>query len=132
MASLYSPVQTYLDEQGSTTKLLPPEHPDFEAAHEPSGNNSGAQPVLIARPQNAEDVQTMVRYCAQNNVRFVVRTGGHNSPGPTNGQDVLWIDLRDIDYVDISEDKKTVKVGGGVLFRRLTETLAEDGLLIPS
>ncbi|KAI8952486.1 FAD-binding domain-containing protein [Xylaria longipes] len=131
MASLSS-VQAYLDEQKSTTKLVSREHPDFEALQACFAKKPSVQPALIALPQTAEDVQILVRYCAQNKVEFVVCTGGHDSPGGTEEQDVLWIDMRDIDHVDVTSDKTTVKVGGGILFRGLTKALGEKGLVTPA
>ncbi|RYC55926.1 hypothetical protein CHU98_g10286 [Xylaria longipes] len=124
--------KAYLDEQKSTTKLVSREHPDFEALQACFAKKPSVQPALIALPQTAEDVQILVRYCAQNKVEFVVCTGGHDSPGGTEEQDVLWIDMRDIDHVDVTSDKTTVKVGGGILFRGLTKALGEKGLVTPA
>ncbi|KAI0452250.1 FAD-binding domain-containing protein [Xylaria acuta] len=132
MASLYTSVQTYLEEQKSTTKLVSREHPDFEALQACFAKKPSVQPALIAHPQTAEDVQSLVRYCAQNKIEFVVCTGGHDCPGGTEEQDVLWIDMRDIDHVDVAGDKTTVKVGGGILFRGLTKALGEKGLVTPA
>ncbi|KAI3325061.1 FAD-binding domain-containing protein [Xylariaceae sp. AK1471] len=131
MASLHTSLQAYLDKQKSTTKLLHREHPDFESVRACFVKRLGVQPALIARPQNAEDVQTLVRYCVQNNVEFVVRTGGHDCAGRTQVHDILWIDMRDIDYVNIMEDKTTANIGGGILFRGLTKALGEEGLITP-
>ncbi|KAI0490938.1 hypothetical protein F4859DRAFT_508728 [Xylaria cf. heliscus] len=132
MATLSNSVQAYLDDQKSTTKLISREHPDFEAMQTYFSKKPRVQPALITRPQTAEDVQVLVRYCAQNNIEFVVRTGGPDTPGGTEGQDVLWIDMRDIDHLEVGGDKTTARIGGGILFRGLTEALAENGLVTPA
>jgi hypothetical protein len=131
MALLQTSLQAYLDKQKSSTKLLPREHPDFDAVRACFAIRRAVQPALIARPQNAEDVRVLVRYCVQNKVEFVVRTGGHDCAGRSQVHDALWIDMRDIDFVNIAEDKTTAKVGGGILLRGLTRALGEEGLVTP-
>jgi FAD/FMN-containing dehydrogenase len=131
MAELHSSLQAYLKQQRSTTKLFPREHPDFESVRACFVKRPGVQPALIARPQTADDVQGLVQYCVRNKVEFVIRTGGHDCAGRSQVHDLLWIDMRDIDYVEIAQDKATAKVGGGILFKGLTKALGEEGLVTP-
>lgn len=77
------------------------------------------------------DVQALVRTCVENGLEFNIRTDGHNAVGRTLVDDSLLIDMRDISGVTISEDKKTAKIGGGILVRGLLKALREHGLVTP-
>jgi FAD/FMN-containing dehydrogenase len=89
------------------------------------------QTLAVARPRSAEDVSTLIRYCTANDVAFSVRGGGHDCAGRTRIQGALLIDMRDFDSVVVAEDKKTARVGGGVLLGKVQKTLAEQGLVTP-
>ncbi|POS68579.1 hypothetical protein DHEL01_v213027 [Diaporthe helianthi] len=111
-------------------KLYTQDSPDFESL-KTTYIVSQAKPAAIARPQTADDVQALVRTCVQNGLEFNVRTGGHNCVGRTMVDGALLIDMRDISGVTVSEDKKTAKIGGGVLAGGVLEALGEHGLITP-
>ncbi|KAI0550740.1 hypothetical protein F4679DRAFT_594370 [Xylaria curta] len=130
MESWYTSAQTYLE--ASTVKLTSRKDPNFEALRVYFARKPSEEPALIARPQTVGDVQSLVRYCSENDgIDFVVCTGPHDSPGNTKDGDVLWIDMRDIDYVKVADDGATAKLGVGIAFRGLTNVLSENGLAIP-
>ncbi|KAI1735087.1 hypothetical protein F4680DRAFT_453325 [Xylaria scruposa] len=133
MESWYTSAQAYLEEQESTVKLTSRKDPNFEALRVYFARKLSEEPALIARPQTVEDVQSLVRYCSENEgIDFVVCTGPHDSPGNTKDGDVLWIDMRDIDYVEVADDGATAKLGVGIAFRGLTNVLLENDLAIPN
>ncbi|KAI0205385.1 hypothetical protein F4808DRAFT_473402 [Astrocystis sublimbata] len=127
MTSPLAPFQEYLGEKKSTTKLTPREHPDYEVLQACFTRKPALQPVLIARPQNTEDVQILVQYCMQKDIKFGVCTGVDDSPSGT-----LQIDMRDIDHVDVADDRTTAKVGGGIFFRGIAKALREKELVVPA
>ena len=130
MAPGIQAVISSLQSQHPRIKLHTPESPDYEALRK-SYIVSPARPSVIARPQTAEDVQALVRVCIEKGVDFNIRTGGHNCVGRSLVDKALMIDMRDIDYVDISEDKTTAKIGGGILAGALLKALGEHGLITP-
>lgn len=87
------------------------------------------KPSAIARPQTAEEVAALVRHCASNDAPFVVRTGGHDLEGRSTKPDMLQIDMREMNYVHVAPDKKTARVGGGILHAKLLEELAPHQLI---
>jgi FAD/FMN-containing dehydrogenase len=89
-------------------------------------------PSIVARPQDASHVQELVRFCVSHSVNFVVRSGGHDCTGRSQVNGALTIDMRDINHVSISEDKKTAQVGGGIITRELTTALNAAGLITPT
>lgn len=130
-ASTLAALQEHLNQQHPSIKLITPSSPDFEGVRACFIKKDDAVPLAIARPQNAADVQALVRYCTQHGVDFVVRAGGHDCAGRSQVGGVLTIDVRDIKHVLVSDDEKTARVGGGVVFRDLTKELDARGLITP-
>ncbi|KAF4449029.1 6-hydroxy-D-nicotine oxidase [Fusarium austroafricanum] len=91
-----------------------------------------SHPSIVARPQEASHVQELVRFCVSQNDDFVVRSGGHDCAGRSQVNGALTVDMRDIQYVILSDDKTTAKVGGGILIRELTKALDQQGLVTPT
>lgn len=94
--------------------------------------HSPEQPTGIAQPGTAEEVATIIKHCVAEKVPFVVRTGGHDVTKSTLVANVLSINLRKLDHVQVSADKKTARVGGGILSGALLEALAPHGLEVPT
>ncbi|KAL1864703.1 hypothetical protein Daus18300_007505 [Diaporthe australafricana] len=116
--------------QNPSIKLYTPESSEYETLRK-TFIVSQAKPTAIARPQTASDVQALVRACVGTGLEFNVRTGGHNCVGRTLVDDAVLIDVRDISGVIVSEDKKTAKIGGGILAGGLLNALGEHGLITP-
>ena len=72
-----------------------------------------------------------MRYCAHEGVDFVVRAGGHDCAGRSQVPGALTIDVRGLDRVSVAEDRRTVVLGGGVLFGDLARVLDPLGLVTP-
>ncbi|KAI0196568.1 hypothetical protein EV127DRAFT_507761 [Xylaria flabelliformis] len=132
MESWYTSAQAYLEKRKSTVKLISRKDPNFEALRVYYALTPSAEPALIARPQTVEDIQSLIRYCSENKgISFVVCTGPRSTIGNAEYYDVMWIDMRDIDYVEVADDEATAKLGAGIAFRGLTSVLLEKGLAIP-
>ena len=93
--------------------------------------NNTATPRAIVLPQNAEDVAAIIRMVRKCKIPVTVRTGGHDIYGQSVVQDAICIDMRDIDFLEISSDRKTAKIGGGILMGYLLESLEKEGLVTP-
>ncbi|KAI0594720.1 FAD-binding domain-containing protein [Biscogniauxia sp. FL1348] len=128
--STLAALQQYLSGQCPDIRVLTPSSPEFEAVRACFVKRD-AVPLAIARPQTAQHVQALVRYCVENKVEFVVRSGGHDCAGRSQVHGALTIDMRDIKYVRVSEDSQTARVGGGTIFRDLTRELDARGLITP-
>ncbi|KAI8945370.1 FAD-binding domain-containing protein [Xylaria longipes] len=131
MASTLAALRQHLTEQQPGISLISPSDPNFEAVRACFVKRDADVPFAIARPQTAEHVQALVKYCVANQVDFVVRGGGHDCAGRSQVNGVLTIDMRDIAYVRVGADEKTAAVGGGVLFRDLAKELDSRGLITP-
>ncbi|KAB5576321.1 hypothetical protein GE09DRAFT_620712 [Coniochaeta sp. 2T2.1] len=89
------------------------------------------EPPAIAVPKSAQEVAAVVRWCVRNGLRFTVRSGGNDYFGRTVADGALVLDMRDINYVNVSADKKTATVGGGIIMKDLIEKLDTEDLLTP-
>lgn len=85
----------------------------------------------VVKPQDADEVALVLQFCLENHVEFSVRSGGHDCAARTLVEGALVIDMRDINYVAVSDDKKSANVGGGILIGQLAKALGEDGLATP-
>ncbi|KAI0968680.1 hypothetical protein F4678DRAFT_442477 [Xylaria arbuscula] len=120
-----------LSAQNPDLPIIVPSDANFESTRACYVKRDTAIPFAIARPQYAEHVQALIKYCTKNGVEFVIRAGGHDCDGRSQVAGTLSIDLRDIKHVNISPDEKTVSVGGGILFRDLARELDARGLITP-
>ena len=89
-------------------------------------------PRAIAVPQKAEDVAAIIRLVRQLKIPVTVRSGGHDTWGRSIVQDGICIDMRDINFVEVSPDRKTARIGGGILTGQLLEVLEKEDLVAAS
>lgn len=87
------------------------------------------RPPAIVQPQCAEDVAALVSHCVSTKTPFAVRSGGHDLHGRSQVADALRIDMRDIAYVEVADDRKTARIGGGALCGGVLEALGKEGLM---
>lgn len=88
-------------------------------------------PFIIAYCECVEDVQEAIRWSRKCHIPIRIRSGGHNYEGYSTGNCVLVIDVSRINTVVIDEERKLVKVGGGVKNRELYNAIATRGYPFP-
>lgn len=120
-------ISTFLEEHPSI-KHHDPTSPTFPSAQK-AWLSLPTSPSLILRPQSATDVEAIVSHCVATSTPFNVRSGGHDSDGRSQVPDILQIDMRDIAHVHVSTDRKTARVGGGILSSDVLGGLEKEGLM---
>ncbi|KAF6824818.1 d-lactate dehydrogenase [Colletotrichum musicola] len=123
-------LEEFLGEHPSI-KTVAPSDASFDSIRETYVVTSSV-PSLIVRPQSEDDVAALISHCAATSTPFVIRTGGHDLASRSTIDGVLQIDLRDIKHVRVSDDRKTARLGGGVLLAPLLEALEKEGLMTPT
>ncbi|VTT58713.1 unnamed protein product [Fusarium fujikuroi] len=117
---------------GSTqAKIYEPGSPNYKEAEQCFIE----KPVLtigVVKPQNADEVALVLQFCIHNQIEFTIRGGGHDCAGRTLVDGAIVIDMRDINYVVISDDGRSARVGGGILSGNLARVLGEQGLATPT
>ncbi|KAL3474761.1 hypothetical protein BJX99DRAFT_260019 [Aspergillus californicus] len=112
-------------------ELYTPRSPEYEDLRE-SFVIRPARPFAIVRPQTAADVQASIQFILHHDVDFNIRSGGHDSAGRSQIDGGLLIDMRDLDYFQISKDRTRARVGGGIQLGRLAELLGKQDLITPT
>lgn len=117
-----------LVEKVPNLKLYTQSSPQFNAIRAVWNLQLKAQPLAICRPTSAIQVSQIVSYCASENIPIAVRSGGHDVWGRSTIADALIIDVRELDEIILAEDKKSVKIGGGVTSHNLLNFLQTHDL----
>uniref|UniRef100_A0A4E9EHA4 FAD-binding PCMH-type domain-containing protein n=1 Tax=Gibberella zeae TaxID=5518 RepID=A0A4E9EHA4_GIBZA len=127
--TLFSKLKAHL--ANTQAKTYAPDAPDYKKI-EQCFIETPVQTLGVVRLQNGDDVASVVRFCVERNVEFSIRGGGHDCASRTLVDGALVIDMRDIKHVVVSQDKKTARVGGGILSGDLARALGNDGLGTPT
>ncbi|KAH8168402.1 FAD binding domain-containing protein [Sarocladium implicatum] len=95
------------------------------------GRGKDQSPLGFAIPKNAQEVSNLVSWAKSSRTDFCIRSGGNEFYNRSLIDDGLVIDMKDIKFVNISDDKKAVTVGGGILSLDLIKAVEEEGLIVP-
>ena len=118
-------------QQFLTTSQIPyafPGFPEYKSLRQQYIQDTLATPLVITRPRSVEDVSVLVSYAVAANIAITVRSGGNDLYGRCFAEDALAIDMRDISYVEVSANKLSARIGGGILTGHLAEQLAKQKL----
>jgi FAD/FMN-containing dehydrogenase len=88
-------------------------------------------PDLIVQAKSAQDVVGAVNYAAANKLRIAVRSGGHNSNGPSLRDNGLLIDVSAMDEILIDEKTRIASIQPGVRSLELVKAAREKGFTFP-
>lgn len=105
-----------------------PSFPEYKFLRQQYIQDTPATPLAIACPRSVEDVSRLVSYAVTANIAITVRSGGNDLYGRCFAENALAIDMRDISHVEVSADKLSARIGGGILTGRFAEQLAKQNL----
>ncbi|KAF5253840.1 hypothetical protein FANTH_1301 [Fusarium anthophilum] len=84
----------------------------------------GPQPGAVVRTFSESDVQETIRYANEHGIPFLARSGGHGATEALQlATDVIIVDLRDQNDVEIAEDGKSARIGGGTSVKKVVNEL---------
>jgi FAD/FMN-containing dehydrogenase len=112
--------------------LIEPGDPSYDAARQVYNAMIDRRPGLIARCSDVADVMTAVNFGREQKLLVAIRGGGHNAGGLGVCDGGLVIDLSPMNYVRVDPKKKTVRVGGGALWRDVDHATHAFGLAVPA
>ncbi|KAK0634024.1 putative oxidoreductase [Immersiella caudata] len=107
-----------------------------------AAQQSEVAPLCVVSPTTTEDVSEVIKALVgtlgslgnpeeRATCRFAVRSGGHSTvPGSVNSDGGVTVDLRALDGVEVSEDKKTARIGVGARWGAVYQYLEEFGLAV--
>ncbi|KAF5630321.1 oxidoreductase [Fusarium sp. NRRL 52700] len=71
---------------------------------------------------------SLIRYANEHGIAFLARSGGHGATEALQlAKDVIVVDLRDQNDVEIAEDGKSVRIGGGASVKKVVNELWTAG-----
>jgi FAD/FMN-containing dehydrogenase len=91
------------------------------------------RPGCIFRPTNTSEVSQFVKLMTADNRKpqFAVRGGGHTLwTGAANIGPGITVDMRLMDNVELSEDKKIARIGGGAVWDHVYPQLVPHDLTV--
>jgi FAD/FMN-containing dehydrogenase len=118
-------------------EVIVPGHAAYDAARRVWNGMIDKRPLAIVRCAGVDDVQAAITFAASNGVSVAVRGGGHNIAGNATCDNCLVIDLSPMKRIEVDEDHRRARAGGGVHWGEFdAETqrhgLATTGGLMPS
>ncbi|KAH7380286.1 FAD binding domain-containing protein [Phaeosphaeria sp. MPI-PUGE-AT-0046c] len=86
-------------------------------------------PAAIFEPKSAKEVAIAVLLCKGAKCRFAVRSGGHAPmKNASSIDDGLVIDMKNLNTIQLSEDKSIASIGTGNRWEAVFRELEKDGL----
>ncbi len=113
-------------------ELIEPADPRYNESRKVYNAMIDRKPRLIACCADVADVMAAVRFGHESGLRVSIRGGGHNAGGLGICDDGLVIDLSMIRYVHVEPSSRTVRVGGGCMWRDVDHATHAFGLAVPS
>jgi FAD/FMN-containing dehydrogenase len=82
-------------------------------------------------PSSAEEVSFVLQTLIDTECHFAIKGGGHDrTPGSSNIDGGVTIDLVRLNHVKVSKDKKSVKIGAGLRWGDVYSALEKEGLMV--
>jgi FAD/FMN-containing dehydrogenase len=102
------------------------------AAHVYNSRFDGVLPSLVARPLDAADVRTAVKWGVAHGVPLRARSGGHSYAGYSTLSGGMVLDLRNLRGVSVDLTARTATIGAGAQLIDVYAALAGHGVTIPA
>lgn len=88
------------------------------------------RPVGVVLPKDAEDVEAVVRYCAENEIPLIPRGAGTGLAGQAVGMGIILDFTKWMNRIR-HDDNRTATVQAGVVLNTLNQALAVRGVFFP-
>ena len=88
-------------------------------------------PACVIQPSTPQEVSIAIQIIGKYECHFAVKSGGHaRSARQSNADGGITIDLKHLNGIEVSEDKKTTRVGTGKRWGEVYEFLEPMGLSV--
>ena len=108
--------------------VLAPGDDGFDAARQAFNLMIDQRPAAIAMPADADDLGAIVRFAREHGKRVAPQRTGHNAGPLGDLSDTLLVKTNALDEVEIDQDARTARVGGGAQWQDLVPRASELGL----
>lgn len=97
-----------------------------------TGGFEHVKPAAVIVPKDAAQAASVVHWANSIGAKFTVRSGGNDFFARSTADGAVMIDMREMNTVTVSQDRKTATVGGGIIAKDLIIKLEEEGLITPT
>lgn len=111
-------------------RIIRPEHASYDETRALALGNWDHRPAFIARVADAEDVAAALEYARAGGMDVAVRSGGHSTGGHGSTAGGIVIDLRDLDTLEMADDKTAVWVGAGLTAGEVTTAIERHQVIV--
>lgn len=111
--------------------VLVPQDAKFAAYQSAFNKRTLQTPLVRVLCQTPASVAVAVQWAQANDVRVVMRSGGHSFEGLSQGNGLV-IDTRLMNHIVLSSDKQSFVVGAGSMLGNVYGELSKSGLAIPA
>jgi FAD binding domain len=92
---------------------------------------SDLTPACRVEPASSEEVSFVLKTLIDVKCHFAIKSGGHDrTPGSSNADGGVTIDLVRLNSIRITNDRRSVKIGAGLRWIDVYETLEREGLMV--
>ncbi|KAL6884929.1 FAD-binding domain-containing protein [Trichoderma longibrachiatum] len=108
--------------------------PDFDTLNRVNDRSITTLPLATIRPTDEDQIAAAVRYISQNGLTLAIRNSGVDQGGRSRayGPKDISLDVRSMNKMVLSADRRTVTVDGGVTGGNLLRFLDAHGLTTPT
>jgi FAD/FMN-containing dehydrogenase len=111
-------------------EILRPGDDGYDTARALWNGDHDRRPALIARPNDAAQVASAIRFGRESNLELAIRGGGHSFAGHGVCDDGLMIDLSGMRAVTVDPVTRRARCGGGTTWADLDAATQEHGLAV--
>ena len=109
--------------------------PVYFAPDQRADTYAGQQGEVVSacrvEPGDADEVSYVLTALKKAQCHFALRSGGHSGwPGASNSDGGVTLLLRRIKHVEVSDDRKTVRLGSGAQWLEVYSALGEHALAV--
>jgi len=115
----------------SCAEVIAPDDAAYDDARRLWNAIHDRRPAVIARPSNAQEVATAVRFAREHDLEITVRSGGHSAAGLGGANGGLLVDMSGMQGVTADPRTRTARANGGALLGELDVAAQAHGLVCP-
>ncbi|MHC5794807.1 FAD-binding oxidoreductase [Lacisediminihabitans sp. FW035] len=113
-----------------TGRVVVPSDSDYDEIRAGFNGMIDKRPLAILRVRNDADVAAGIRIAREFDLPLAIRAGGHSAPGFGSVDDGLVIDCRELQHVEIDDERKTITCGSGLTWKEFDAVTGEHGLAV--
>jgi FAD/FMN-containing dehydrogenase len=109
-------------------QVVAPEDAGYDEARKVYNGMIDRRPAAVVRCTGPADVAAAIAVARDGGLELAVRGGGHSAPGFGTVEGGIVIDLSPLQAVDVDQEARTVRAGGGCTWKGFNEATNAHGL----